>query len=117
MESLLVVTGPPGSGKSTLAAVVAARSPRSVLVEGDAFFGFLAEGSIPPWLPESNEQNRLVTEACGLAAGRFTTGGYDTVFDEEIDDRHLLDSGAMTPDEFADVAATRRANEGLRVRR
>lgn len=176
MESLLVVTGPPGSGKSTLATVVAARSSRSVLVEGDAFFGFLAEGSIAPWLPESNEQNHTVIEACGLAAGRFVTGGYDTVVDgiigpwflptfheasgiesldwvvlmptEEIcrqrveqraragfadldatsrmhhefstsaiDDRHLLDSGSMTPDELADVVATRRSNEGLQVRR
>jgi energy-coupling factor transporter ATP-binding protein EcfA2 len=81
MGSLLVVTGPPGSGKSTLAAVLAARSSPSALVEGDAIFSFLAEGRIPPWLPESHDQNRVVTEACGLTAGRFCAGGYDTVYD------------------------------------
>ncbi len=42
--SLLVVTGPPGSGKSTVAALVADRLPRSVLVEGDAFFDVPAPG-------------------------------------------------------------------------
>ena len=84
MGSLLVITGPPGSGKSTLAELVAARSARSVLVEGDALFGFLAEGKIPPWLPEADEQNRVVVEASGLVAGRFVAGGYDTVLDGMI---------------------------------
>ena len=42
--SLLVVTGPPGVGKSTIAALVADRLPRSVLVEGDAFFDFVRQG-------------------------------------------------------------------------
>lgn len=81
MSSLLVVTGPPGSGKSTFAKLMATRSTRSVLVEGDAFFGFLAEGQIPPWLPESSDQNRAVVEASGLATGRFVADGYDTTFD------------------------------------
>lgn len=81
MGSLLLITGPPGSGKSTLASRMVTRMNPSVLVEGDAFFSFLAEGQIPPWLPESNDQNRVVVEASGLAAGRFVSGGYSTVFD------------------------------------
>ena len=58
--SLLVVTGPPGAGKSTVAALVADRLPRSVLVEGDAFFAFVRRDAIEPWLPESHAQNEIV---------------------------------------------------------
>src|SRR5690606_19882527 len=53
----------------------------SVLVAGDDFFGFLARGAIPPWLPESDRQNEVVTQAAGAAAGRFVTGGFQTVYD------------------------------------
>jgi len=84
MGSLLVVTGPPGAGKSTVAAILASRAARSVLVEGDAFHGFLAEGRIPPWLPESNDQNHIVIQASAAASGAFVTGGYTTVFDGMI---------------------------------
>src|SRR4051794_10095110 len=81
MGSLLVITGPPGAGKSTLARAVAHRFERSVLVEGDAFFHFLAAGAIEPWLPESNLQNEVVTEAAASAAGRYASGGYASVYD------------------------------------
>jgi cytidylate kinase len=80
MGSLLVVTGPPGAGKSTVASALADRMDPSVLVDGDAFFSFLATGRILPWLPESNTQNTVVTEAAGLATGRFVQD-YDTVYD------------------------------------
>lgn len=81
MASLLVVTGPPGAGKSTVARVLAERFDPSVLLEGDAFFTFLARGAIPPWLPESHKQNDVVTRAAASAAGRYTAGGYTTVYD------------------------------------
>jgi cytidylate kinase len=81
VASLLVVTGPPGAGKSTVARLIAGAAERSVLVDGDAFFGFLAEVAIEPWLPASNEQNTVVTRAAAAAAGHFAAGGYATVFD------------------------------------
>ena len=81
MSSLLIVTGPPGAGKSTVARALAARFERSALVEGDAFFAFVASGAIPPWLPESHEQNDVVTRAAAVATGQFVTGGYTVVYD------------------------------------
>jgi cytidylate kinase len=79
--SLLVVTGPPGAGKSTVARLLADRSERSVLVEGDAFFAFLARGAVEPWLPESHRQNETVTRAAAAAAGRYASEGYAAVYD------------------------------------
>ncbi len=73
MGDLLIVSGPPGAGKSTIAAAVADRAPRSFLVQGDAFFGFIRTGGIDPWLPESDAQNAVVTAAAGAATGRFAT--------------------------------------------
>lgn len=79
--SLLVITGPPGAGKSTVAALVAEAFDPSVLVEGDAFFAFLASGAIEPWLPESSHQNNVVSEAAALATARFVAASYATVYD------------------------------------
>jgi hypothetical protein len=83
MASLLVVTGPPGAGKSSVAALIAERLPKSVLVQGDAFFGFLDE-AIAPWLPEARDQNEIVVSASAAATGRFVAGGYMTIFDGMI---------------------------------
>lgn len=81
MGSLLLITGPPGSGKSTVSRAIAKTSPQSVFVEGDSFFGFLATGSIAPWLREANQQNQIVTRAAASAAGQYASGGYFTVYD------------------------------------
>jgi cytidylate kinase len=81
MSSLLIVTGPPGAGKSTVARALATRFDRSALVEGDAFFAFVASGAIPPWLPESQDQNDVVTRAAAVATAEFVTGGYTVVYD------------------------------------
>jgi hypothetical protein len=78
---LLVVTGPPGAGKSTVARILADHTRRSVLVSGDSFFGFLANGAIEPWRAEANEQNDVVIQAAASAAGIYASGGYATFFD------------------------------------
>ncbi|MGH9213127.1 MAG: AAA family ATPase [Acidimicrobiales bacterium] len=96
MASLLVVTGPPGAGKSSVARVLADVAHRSVLIEGDAFFGFLASGAIEPWLPASNDQNTIVTKAAASAAGAFAKGGYTTVYDGVVGPWFLPTFGAAT---------------------
>jgi cytidylate kinase len=94
--SLLVISGPPGAGKSSLARAVADRHDPSVLVEGDAFFGFLARGAIDPWVPESNAQNEVVTRAAATAAGRYVLGGYTTVYDGVVGPWFIDDFAAAT---------------------
>src|SRR5260370_6209940 len=78
---LIVVTGPPGAGKSTVARALADEFDRSALIEGDAFFAFVARGAIVPWLPTAHAQNEVVTRAAAAAAGGYAAGGYDTVYD------------------------------------
>ena len=104
VSSLLVVTGPPGAGKSAVAEVLARAAQHSVLIEGDAFFDFLASGAIEPWLPESNDQNTVVTKAAASAAGAFARGGYATVYDGVIGPWFLPTFGAATGLDHLDYA-------------
>jgi cytidylate kinase len=78
---LLIVSGPPGAGKSTVAAAIADRREPSVLVDGDAFFGFLRRGRIDPWLPEAHRQNATVVDAAAAATAHFAHGPFWTVYD------------------------------------
>jgi cytidylate kinase len=84
MALLLVVTGPPGAGKSAVARTLAGEFNPSVLVEGDTFFAFVAQGAIAPWLPAAHGQNEVITKAAAAAAGTYANGGYDTVYDGVI---------------------------------
>jgi cytidylate kinase len=81
VADLVVVTGPPGAGKSTVARLLAEMVDPSALVAGDAFFGFLARGSISPWLAKARDQNEIVLEASAAAAGRLAGGGISVVYD------------------------------------
>jgi gluconate kinase len=94
MGLLIVVSGPPGAGKSAVARALAGEFDRSVLVEGDAFFAFVARGAIEPWLPAAHAQNGVVTEAAAAAAGRYAAGGYPTVYDGVIGPWFLPDFAA-----------------------
>jgi energy-coupling factor transporter ATP-binding protein EcfA2 len=78
---LLLVTGPPGAGKSTVARLLSAGFERSALVAGDAFFAFLDQGFIAPWLPGSETQNEVVTRAAAAAAGQLAAGGLTVVYE------------------------------------
>lgn len=78
---LLVVTGPPGVGKTTISEILATQADLSAHVEGDAFFAFLRSGYIPPWEPESNDQNKIVIAATAAAASTYAASGRFTVLD------------------------------------
>jgi cytidylate kinase len=94
MAFLVVVTGPPGAGKSTVARALADKLDRSVLVAGDALFGFLARDAVAPWLPAAHRQNEVVVRAAAAATGRFVAGGYNTVYDGVIGPWFLADFAA-----------------------
>lgn len=99
---LLIISGPPGAGKSTVAQGIADSFERSVLVQGDTFFAFLASGAIDPWLPASAAQNEVVTEAASAATRQFVEAGYDTIYEGVLGpwsiDRFLAASGLATAD-------------------
>jgi adenylate kinase family enzyme len=79
--AITVITGPPGAGKTTVSAALARTSARSVHLQADQCFRWIASGFVAPWSPESNEQNATVIDAIGAAAGAYTAGGYHVVVD------------------------------------
>ena len=54
---------------------------KSVNMQTDDFYHYLSKGAIPPYLPESNEQNLIVIEAFLESAKRYARGGYDVIVD------------------------------------
>jgi hypothetical protein len=120
MARLLIVTGPPGAGKSTVARLVVATFEPSVLVEGDAFFGFLRRGAIRPWLPAADRQNQVVTKAAAAASGRYASGGFTTVYDGVVGPWFLPTfanaSGLPQLDYVILLPSVARCLEGVRTR-
>jgi predicted kinase len=82
-DTLHIIKGGPGTGKSTLAAQLARDSAleKSIHLHTDDFYHYLSKGYIPPYMPESNEQNRIVIDAILATATRFAQGGYDVLVD------------------------------------
>nr|WP_019152404.1 AAA family ATPase [Robertmurraya massiliosenegalensis] len=80
---MIIITGSPGTGKSTISSIVAKESnfTKSVHMHTDDFYHYIRKGAIPPFLPESQEQNIIVIEAFLEAAKRFARGGYDVMID------------------------------------
>jgi predicted kinase len=79
--SIVIVTGPPGAGKSTVARRVAERFDQSVHLHTDDIHAWIARGYLPPWEPESHDQNTVIMEAIVAVADRFAAGGYAVVVD------------------------------------
>ena len=83
MGRIVVITGSPGTGKTTASSILAKESDleKSVCMHTDDFYHYLCKGAIPPYLPESNEQNLIVIEAFFEAAKRYARGVYDVIVD------------------------------------
>ena len=79
---IAIISGSPGSGKTTVAETLA-RLPGSakVHVHSDDFWGNIKHGHIPPWLPESDEQNRMVMHIAADVSGRYAERGYFVALD------------------------------------
>lgn len=80
---IIIITGSPGTGKTTTSAIIARESnmEKSVHMHTDDFYHYLSKGAIPPYLPESNEQNLIVIEAFIESAKRYARAGYDVIVD------------------------------------
>lgn len=54
---------------------------RAVHLHTDDFWHYIVSGSIPPYLPESDQQNQTVMHVISGAAHTYATGGFMTVVD------------------------------------
>jgi len=79
---ILILTGSPGAGKTTTArSLVAASAAPAVHLHSDDFWHFIQKGAIPPYLPESRKQNKVVIGILAKASEGYAKGGYFVVVD------------------------------------
>jgi predicted kinase len=90
-QPVLILTGAPGVGKTTTGRLLAAGAPRSVHLESDRFFDFIAAGFVEPWKPESHPQNTVVMQVVAEAAARYAGAGFFTVVDGIVIPRWFLE--------------------------
>ena len=79
---LVLLGGPPGSGKSAVAGFVSSAAARpTVHLPTDSFYVWIRSGFVPPYLPEAERQNQVVTRVMIEAACAYSRGGYDVILD------------------------------------
>jgi len=79
--TVVILTGPPGAGKTTTARTLAASYECAVHLHSDDFWHAIVSGAVPPYLPESRDQNETVMEVIRSAAFAYAAGGYLTIID------------------------------------
>jgi hypothetical protein len=79
---VLVLSGSPGSGKTTTAERLAhLPGIAKVHLHSDDFWGYIKHGLIPPWLPESDGQNRMISQIAASVAGQYAQHHYFVTLD------------------------------------
>jgi predicted kinase len=82
---ILILSGHPGSGKTTTAEALAHLPGQpKVHLHSDDFWGYIKTGLVPPWLPESHAQNRMIMEITAGVAGTYARNGYFVALDGVI---------------------------------
>lgn len=79
---IAILSGSPGSGKTTQADALAhLPGVPKVHIHSDDFWGNIKHGHIPPWLPESDEQNRMVMQIAADVSASYARKNYFVALD------------------------------------